>query len=273
MTEDLRNRLLAVKHVALDMDGTIYLSDTLFPFTLPFLDSLKELGIGYSFLTNNPSKSRRAYLDKLNRMGIPAGPEHMYTTIEATIDYLRYKYPEVRRLFLLGTPSMISEFEAAGYESVYDNPELVVAAFDMTLTYDRLCKAAWWISKGLPYIATNPDYVCPTDQPTVLVDCGSICAALERATGRRPDIVMGKPDPAILYTIARDHGIHRRELAMVGDRLYTDIASGLNAGALSVLVLTGETTLDDLRGTTSRLPDLVCRDLSEFLSLLIAARQ
>ena len=274
MTEELRKRLLQIKHVALDMDGTIYLSDTLFPYTIPFLKGLESAGIGYSFLTNNPSRSRRAYLDKLTGMGIPADPENMYTTIEATIDYVKTNLPDVRKLFILGTPSMISEFESAGFQSVYDDPEAVIAAFDRTLVYDRLCKAAWWISKGLPYIATNPDLVCPTDQETILVDCGSICAALEQATGRRPDIVLGKPDPQILYTIAHDKGILPSEIAMIGDRMYTDIASGLNAGALSVLVLTGETTLANLSTLAADIrPDLVCRDLEEFGSLLSLARE
>ncbi|MCQ2176837.1 MAG: HAD-IIA family hydrolase [Bacteroidales bacterium] len=255
------------------MDGTIYLSDTLFPYTLPFLEDLEAAGIGYSFLTNNPSRCRKAYLDKLSGMGIRAGLDNMYTTIEATIDYIKVNLPGVRRLFILGTPSMVSEFEAAGFQSVYDDPEAVVAAFDRTLVYDRLCKAAWWVKKGLPYVATNPDRVCPTDQDTVLVDCGSICAALEYATGRRPDAVLGKPDPQILYTIARDKGILPSEIAMVGDRMYTDVASGLNAGALSVLVLSGETTLSNLSSLASEIrPDLVCRDLAEFGSLLKMAR-
>lgn len=274
MTEELRKRLLQIKHVALDMDGTIYLSDTLFPYTIPFLNDLTFAGIGYSFLTNNPSRSRSAYLEKLNGMGIQAGPENMYTTIEATIDYIKVNLPDVQRLFILGTPSMISEFEAAGFSSVYDDPQAVVAAFDMTLVYDRLCKAAWWIKQGLPFIATNPDRVCPTDKDTVLVDCGSICAALESATGRKPDAVLGKPDPQILYTIARDKGILPSEMAMVGDRMYTDIASGLNAGALSVLVLTGETTLSNLSSLASEIrPELVCRDLAGFGELLKMARE
>ena len=143
---------------------------------------------------------------------------------------------------------MVSEFEAAGYvptaDSADDVPDAVVAAFDMTLEYSRLCRAAWWAKQGLPYIATNPDRVCPTDLPTVLVDCGSICAAIEHATGRRPDVTLGKPDPTMLSGILARHGLLPEQIAMVGDRIYTDVQMAHNAGAMGVLVLSGETTLD-----------------------------
>ena len=148
--DELMERLRRIRHVALDMDGTIYMGMSLFPYTKPFLEGLKELGIGYSFLTNNPSKSIADYLHKLETLGIRATREEMYTTALATIDYIKEHYPAAKRLFLLGTPSMISEFEAAGFESAADSaddvPDVIVAAFDMTLQYDRLCRAA--IEKG-----------------------------------------------------------------------------------------------------------------------------
>ena len=238
---ELMERLRRIRHVALDMDGTIYMGMSLFPYTQAFLHGLKEQGIGYSFLTNNPSKSIADYLHKLDTLGIRASRDEMYTTALATIDYIKTHHPAAKRLFLLGTPSMISEFEAAGFESCADSaddvPDVIVAAFDMTLRYERLCRAAWWIKQGVPYIATNPDRVCPTDQPTVLVDCGSICACLEHATGRRPDITLGKPDPNMLSGILSRHGLQPYEIAMVGDRIYTDVQMAHNAGAMGVLVL------------------------------------
>ncbi|HEX2101106.1 MAG TPA: HAD-IIA family hydrolase, partial [Candidatus Synoicihabitans sp.] len=198
----LVERLRGLAHVALDMDGTIYKGGTLFPCTLPFLARLEALGIGYTFLTNNPSKSVPDYLRHLQQMGLHASREQLYTSAQATIDHVRHRYPEARRLFALGTPSMLAEFAAAGFELAADDPadepDAVVVGFDLTLSYPRLCRASWWVQQGKPYIATNPDRVCPTDQPTVLVDCGSICAAIEQATGRRPDIVLGKPDPQML---------------------------------------------------------------------------
>ena len=262
--DELMRRLGRIRHVALDMDGTIYMGGSLFPWTKGFLAGPRELGIGYPFLTNTPSKSIAASLGRLASMGTEATREGMYTTGLATIDYLREHHPQARRLFLLGTPSMISEFEAAGYvstaDSAEDRPDAVVVAFDMTLVYGRLCRAAWWVQQGLPYIATNPDRVCPTDLPTVLVDCGSICAAIEHATGRRPDITLGKPDPNMLTGILTRHGLRPDEIAMVGDRIYTDIEMAHNAGATGVLVLSGETTLSTAE-TATRQPHLIAEHI------------
>ena len=274
--EELLRRLSQIRHVALDMDGTIYMGSELFPWTGPFLAGLRQQGIGYSFLTNNPSKSIADYLHNLGTMGIRATRAEMYTTTLATIDYLRAHYPEARRLFLLGTPSMISEFEAAGYvstaDSADDRPDAVVVAFDKTLVYSRLCRATWWVSRGIPYVATNPDRVCPTNLPTVLVDCGSICAAIEHATGRKPDITLGKPDPNMLAGILQRHGLQPDQIAMVGDRIYTDIEMAHNAGAMGVLVLSGETTLE-VADRAPRQPELIVEHIGVLGELLLEARQ
>ena len=241
------DRIRRIKHIALDMDGTIYNGNTLFPFTIAFLDKMKELGIGYSFLTNNPSKSTNDYLRHLSGMGIKAVKDEFYTSAQATIDYIRVHHPECKRLFLLGTPSMIKEFEEAGFESTDDNaddePDAVVVSFDMSLVYSRLCRAAWWINQKKLYIATNPDRVCPTDKPLVLVDCGSICSNL------RAD-----------------------QVAMVGDRIYTDILMAQKANALGVLVLSGETTYETAIAVHPN-PDLILRDLAELQQMLLLAHE
>ena len=274
--EELKARLAGIRHVALDMDGTIYMGMSLFDYTIPFLNSLKEMGITYSFLTNNPSTSIPDYLKKLAGMGIEATEEEMYTTALATIDYIKTNYPAARRLFLLGTPSMISEFEKAGFESVADSaeerPDVLVVAFDKTLEYSRLCRAAYWAQQGVPYIATNPDRVCPTDQPTVLVDCGSICKCIEHATGRQPDIVLGKPDPNMLTGVQARYGVKPEQVAMVGDRIYTDIEMAHNAGAFGVLVLSGETTLQ-IADEAPRQPDLIADSIEVLGELLRASRE
>ncbi len=274
--EELKARLAGIRHVALDMDGTIYMGMSLFDYTIPFLNSLKEMGITYSFLTNNPSTSIPDYLKKLAGMGIEATEEEMYTTALATIDYIKTNFPEARRLFLLGTPSMISEFEKAGFESVADSaeerPDVLVVAFDKTLEYSRLCRAAYWAQQGLPYIATNPDRVCPTDLPTVLVDCGSICKCIEHATGRQPDIVLGKPDPNMLTGVQSRYGVKPEQVAMVGDRIYTDIEMAHNAGAFGVLVLSGETTLQ-IADEAPRQPDLIADSIEVLGELLRASRE
>ncbi|HEY0944123.1 MAG TPA: HAD-IIA family hydrolase [Opitutaceae bacterium] len=268
--------LREISHVALDMDGTIYKGGTLFPCTLPFLAQLRELGIGYTFLTNNPSKSSRDYLAHLGKMGLTASPGELYTSAQATIDYLCAHRPDVRRIFTLGTPSMLSQFREAGFVLTEDNandaPDAVVVGFDLTLLYERVCRAAWWIQKGKLFVATNPDRVCPTDQPTVLVDCGAICALLEMATGHAPDVVLGKPDPAMLGGILHRHRLQPRQIAMVGDRIYTDVLMAHRASAFGVLVLTGEATEADAARAEPP-PHLVVPSLAEFGALLAEARR
>ena len=272
----MNQRLKNIRHVALDMDGTIYSGGTLFDSTRPFLALMAELGIGYTFLTNNSSKSSRDYLARLGQIGIQAGPDQLYTSTMATIEYLREQMPQVRRLFVLGTASMRREMEAAGFvltaDSAAEEPEAVVVGFDTELTYARLCRTAYWIRQGKPCIATHPDRVCPTDQPTVLVDCGAVCAALEQAAGRWPDVVLGKPDPCMLRGILHRHALAPEQLAMVGDRLYTDMAMARRAGALGVLVLTGEATAAQAARHQPP-PDLVLAGLAELGERLRAARQ
>ena len=263
-----------IKHVALDMDGTIYMGSTLFPLTKDFLARLTRLGIGYSFLTNNPTRSIADYLKKLAKLGIEATDEEMYTTAVATIEYLKARMPEVKRIYALGTPSMLHEFEEAGFELAAcdpnDRPDALIVAFDTTLQYDRLCHAAWLAQQGLPYIATNPDRVCPTDQPTVLVDCGSLTTCIEYATGRKPDLVIGKPNPDMLSGIMYRYNLQPDEVAMCGDRIYTDVATAQNAGGMGVLVLSGETTKETALNNDP-MPDITCRDISVLGDLLEAS--
>ena len=284
---EMKAKLAKIRHLALDMDGTIYLGSTLFPFTKKFLADMTEAGITYSFLTNNPSISVSDYLKKLEKLGIEANEDNMYTTSLAAIDYIKSHYPEAKRLFILGTPSMTTQFEEAGFISCADDPDdvpdVLVVAFDKTLAYDRLCRASWWASQGIPYVATNPDRVCPTDQRTVLVDCGSICKCIEYATCRQPDVCVGKPDPNMLRGVFERYGYQPEEVAMVGDRIYTDTATAHNAGAFGVLVLSGETTLEvaekvaeDARTNPAPEffpPDLIARDVKELGELLIEARK
>lgn len=269
-------RLRTITHLALDMDGTIYKGGSLFPFSRPFLAQMRALGVGYTFLTNNPSKSSADYLAHLGKLGIPATADELYTSAQATIDWLHQHHPEARRLFVLGTPSMLTQFTAAGFtltrDDPADEPDAVVVGFDLTLTYARVCRTAWWIHRRKLYVATNPDWVCPTDQPTVLVDCGSICAMLEKATGRAPDRVFGKPDPAMLDGIRTRHGLRADQVAMVGDRIYTDILMAHRAGALGVLVLTGEATAQDA-AEAELPPHLTVPSLAELGTLLTASRQ
>jgi HAD superfamily hydrolase (TIGR01450 family) len=184
------HRLAGIKHLALDLDGTLYLGKRLFPFTLDFLSRLKSLGLGRTFFTNNSSTSTRGYVEKLRNLGIDAEASDLYSSTSATLAFLKLKMPGVKTLFVLGTPALREEFAENGY-ALGEEPDAVVVGFDTTLEYSRLCRAAWWISRGKPFIATHCDAVCPTDVATMLPDCGAICALLTHATGRSPDAVLG----------------------------------------------------------------------------------
>ncbi len=265
------DELTKIRHLALDMDGTIYSGKTLFPFTRSFLQRLTELGIGYTFFTNNSSKSVRDYLGHLAAMGIEAKADQLYTSTLSTIAHLRRQYPEKKRVYLLGTDSMVAEFEAEGFVSSEDDPDLVVVGFDPAMNFIRLCRAGYWIKQGKPFIATHPDRICPTDQPTLLVDCGAVCAALTAATGRAPDAVLGKPHPIMMEEILASHDLRPEELAVVGDRLYTDVAMAQKVGAVGVLVLTGETTREEGE-SASPPPDFILRSIEELGEMLAATR-
>ncbi len=259
--------LSGVRHLALDMDGTLYSGGTLFEWTRPFLDRLESLGIGHTFVTNNSSRSVREYLAKLEALGLPADESQVMTSALATIGHLRDELPEVRTLFVLGAPGLMEDFEGAGFTVVDDDPDAVIVGFDTTLNYERLCRAAWLVTQDLPYLATHPDAFCPTDQPTVLVDCGAITEAIRVATGRAPDAVLGKPEPRLLIEVIRRAGLTRPEVAMVGDRLHTDVAMAKRAGAVGVLTLTGESTRAEIPAAEFA-PDAVVENVGELPALL-----
>jgi HAD superfamily hydrolase (TIGR01450 family) len=270
-------RLAGVRHLALDLDGTLYLGGKLFPFTLPFLAKAKELGLGRTFFTNNSSVSTSGYVKKLRALGIDAATDEVHSSTSATLAYLRAERPELRTLFVLGTPALRQEFaengfvviEGAGNQGGATEPDAVVIGFDTTLDYARLCQATYWISRGKPFIATHGDAVCPTDLPIVLPDCGAMCKMIEHATGRAPDVVCGKPAPGMLAGVLRRHGLRPEQVAVVGDRLYTDIAMARGAGAVGVLVLTGETTRAQVESAAAdQRPDFVVEHVMELADLI-----
>jgi len=250
----MSKQLADIRHLALDMDGTIYSGGTLFPWTKPFLERMTQIGIGYTFLTNNSSKSARDYLAKLDALDL------------GMIEYLRSHRPDFKRLYILGTDSLRTEFSEQGFtvvgNSANDAPDALIVAFDTALEYDDLCMAAYWAEQGKPYLATHPDKICPTDLKTVLVDCGAICDCIESATGRKPDLVLGKPHASMLEGILARHELEPHQLGMVGDRLYTDIAMAEASGAFGVLVLSGEATTEDVAACPIP-PDLVVPDIGE----------
>jgi HAD superfamily hydrolase (TIGR01457 family) len=244
----------------LDMDGTIYLSETLFPRVHEFLARIRENGGRYLFLTNNSSKGVESYLAKMARLGIEAVREDFLTSVDALIDYLLPLYPDTL-LYVFGTESFKAQLRSAGLK-ITDRLEegigALVMGFDTELTFQKLEDACILLNKGIPYIATNPDLVCPTWYGSV-PDCGSVANILETATGRRP-LVIGKPKPRMVELALKRTGFSREQALMVGDRVYTDIACGVNAGIDTVLVLSGEGTVADAQASdtppTWILPDV-----------------
>lgn len=228
-------RLRQIRQVFLDMDGTIYHGGTRFPSTIPFLDFLKSRGVGFAFLSNNSSYSTAEYVARLNRMGVAVTPEHFYISTDYTIDYLKRKYPEIKKIHLFGMDCIRPAFEAAGFEFDDDAPQAVVVAFHRDFHYRDLCRTAWLLRQGVPGFATHPDVFCPTDRPTWLPDCGAITRCLEVSTDTKLK-VLGKPDPGMLREAATRCGVPVSACLMVGDRLATDIALGQNAGALTCLI-------------------------------------
>lgn len=269
-------RLSQIHHVVLDMDGTIYNGSKLFNFTSDFFKKLDNLSIRYTYLTNNSSRNVSQYLEKIHSMNLKGTKENIYTSSLATIDYLQSRRPELQKLYILGTKGLKKEFQEYGFTVVETDgdvePDGVVVGFDTSLDFKRLCKAGYWIKSGKPFIATHPDRICPTDQPTLLIDCGAICAALSSATGRAPDVVLGKPDPSMIWGTMKRNKLHKEEVAMVGDRLYTDIEMARRAGVMGILVLSGEATAEDVNNAVHQ-PDLIVENIRELGELLEQSHQ
>lgn len=230
----------------LDMDGTIYLDGTLFPDTIPFLDCVRRRGGRYLFLTNNSSRSTRAYVDKLRGMEIQVEEEDFLTSTTALIQELNGRAP-YHLCYAFGTESFRTQLRQAGIavtDHLEDGVDCLLMGFDTELTFQKLEDACILLGRGVDYLATNPDWVCPTWYGSV-PDCGSVCEMLLRATGRRPQVI-GKPQPAMARLAMEWVGATPEETVMVGDRLYTDIASGEAAGIDTVFVLSGEGSRADL---------------------------
>jgi HAD superfamily hydrolase (TIGR01450 family) len=257
-------RLQAVRCFLFDMDGTVFLGGRLLPGAQSLFPYLDQREIPYFFLTNNSSRSRRDYFDKLTRLGLAVRLEQIFSSGQATALYLQRRMPGAS-LYLVGTPSLEEEFRQHGFTLTQNDPQVVVLGFDTTLTYEKLVHLCEFVHRGLPYIATHPDVNCPTENGFI-PDIGATIALVAASTGRQPDVIIGKPNPPIVEIVAEKTGYAVDEIAMVGDRLYTDIALG-QGGAYTVLVLSGETQTADLAGSPFQ-PDLVVANLAELQRLL-----
>ena len=264
------NRIKNVKLYLFDMDGTLYLGDRLYSFTKELLKTIKNTGGRYLFMTNNSSKSVKAYIEKLAKLGIEAEYEDFITSSQATAYYLNKHY-KGKRLYVCGTASLKNELAEKGFELTEDvnETECIVMGFDTELNFKKLHDVSYMLCtrKDIPYIATNPDYVCPTEFGSV-PDCGSVCDMLYNVSSRRP-VFIGKPEPLMPILAMEKTGYSKEQTAVIGDRIYTDIKSGLNAGALTVLVMSGETTYEILEKSTDK-PHIVMGDAGEILKILKA---
>lgn len=257
-------RLNQVRCFLLDMDGTFYLGNQLLPGALDFIRLLDQDNIDFLFLTNNSSKSKVEYAQKLISLGCPVNEEKIFTSGEATAIYLQHIAPAAR-IYLVGTPALEAEFVRFGFILCAENPDFAVLGFDTTLTYEKVRRLCDFLAAGVPYIATHPDINCPTETG-FMPDIGAMIEMIAASTGRRPDIIIGKPHQPIVDAVSQKLSLPVDHICMVGDRLYTDIALG-KAGLLTVLVLSGETQLDDLSQSPVQ-PDLIMRDLAELTATL-----
>jgi 4-nitrophenyl phosphatase len=257
---DSIDKLCTVRGFLLDMDGTFYLGDRLLEGALRFIDLLQDQKKKFLFLTNNSSKHRSEYAQKISRLGLPIAEESVLTSGEATALYLSEQHPGAK-LFLVGTPSLEEEFRQYGFQLVQQEPQFLVLGFDTSLTYQKLWALCDFVRAGVPYIATHPDFNCPTEKG-FMPDVGAMIAFVEAATGRQPDLVVGKPNRLIVDTAAVKMNLHINQLAMIGDRLYTDIALGQTSGIVTILVLSGETKLEDLKDSPFQ-PDYTFKNLDE----------
>ncbi len=259
-------KLKEIQCFLLDMDGTIYLGNRIIPGAKEFIDFLKSSGKKFLFFTNNPTKDVEQYQKKLSELGIEVSNEHILTSGMATVEFLKHN-THYKNLFTVAPPSFENELIRAGFNLVQDNPDAVIISFDITLTYEKLRKATYWLLRGLPYIATNPDLVCPTEDGPI-PDCGSIAKLLHACTGREPRYI-GKPNPEMIQMALKILEVQPQYTAMVGDRLYTDMEMAYRAGVTSILVLSGETTPEQLQHA-KQIPDFTFPSVKELHQTILS---
>lgn len=257
-----KTKLKKIDLFVLDMDGTIYLGEKILPGAIEFVHGARNAGKKVVFFTNNASKNPMNYVDKLNRMGFGAVREDVVTAGDVTIEYLKRNHPN-EPVYLVGTPALEESFLNANIK-LSENANIVVSSFDTTLTYEKLVIACDLIRNGATFYCTHPDYNCPTETGFI-PDSGAIAALITASTGVLPKY-FGKPHKETADMISALFGIPFEHTAIVGDRLYTDIALGKNNGLMSILVLTGETKIEDVNEENS--PDIILDGIGEIINYL-----
>ena len=256
-----------------DMDGTLYLGDEVYDGAVALMEDLPRLGKKYIYLTNNSSRAGTDYITRLRRLGFPCEAENVFTSGMATGLYLNQRHPGAS-VYLAGTKAFYRELQSYGIRLVGDelghaeaeDADVVVQGFDTELVYEKLDRAVHYLRRGAAFIAANPDWVCPMPRGEVLPDCGSICALLTASSGVKPEFI-GKPNRNMIDVISAMTGIPNEKICAVGDRLYTDIAVAQNAGSVSVLVLSGETS-PEMAAAAERQPDYTLPSVKELHDIL-----
>lgn len=272
------DRLINTRLFLLDMDGTLYLGDDVFPGAVDFIHSITETGRSFIYLTNNSSRAGTDYITRLRRLGFPCEAENVFTSGMATGEYLNQNHPGAK-VYLAGTKAFYRELKSYGIDLVNDenghtdvmDVDVVVQGFDTELVYEKLDLACHFLRRGATFIAANPDWVCPMPANEVLPDCGSICALLTASSGVKPNYI-GKPNRNMIDVISKMTGIPNEQICAVGDRLYTDIAVAKNAGSVSVCVLSGESSEADIEASDVK-PDYVLKNVAEIAKILRAAQK
>lgn len=253
-----------IRAFLLDLDGTCYVGPKNLPNTLPFLHFLNKHDIPYLFLTNNSSTTAQTYVQKLRARGFPVHDNQVLTCADASARHLLQETP-YRRICLIATKPVEDEFRRYGFElTCHEHAQAVLLAFDTTITYQKMEDMAHALQAGLPYYATSPDITCITERG-LTPDVGVFIAGMKVMTGREP-IILGKPSKFMVQAALERLGLHSVEgVAMVGDQLDTDITMGVTHGFISVLVLTGETSLEKVKNFSLK-PRFIASDLGEILT-------
>ena len=271
ISEEDKIKLKKKKLFLLDMDGTIYLDDRLFPGSRELLEYVKSIGGRYVFLTNNSSRGVASYVEKMARLGINTNEEDFLTSVDALIDFLRKKYGSEgyqKKIYLFGTESFKKQMISAGFnitDKLENDIEILILGFDRELTFSKLEDACILLGRGVEFLATNPDWVCPTSFGYV-PDCGSMAWMIEKATGKKP-VFIGKPQPEMVFSALKKYGYSQDDALLIGDRLYTDIACGNRAKVDTAFVLSGEGTLQDLEKGNDR-PTYVFQNIEEIYNVI-----
>jgi 4-nitrophenyl phosphatase len=255
-----------------DLDGTLYLGNTPIPGAHQFLHSVHASQRGFYYFTNNTSRSRKSYLDKLHKLDFPAESHQLITAADCTESYLKRNslFP---RIYLVGNSDLHDDFTQRGFICLseqealgFSPPSAVVLGFDTEITYEKIKTCYDLILKNIPYIATHADRLCPLANNQFMPDVGSFISMFETATGRLP-IVTGKPNAEAVRAICERAQKSPEKIAFIGDRLYTDMRMAQQNGLLGVLVLSGETK-ENMLSTSPDRPHIVVDSVADLIEYL-----